>query len=141
MDFYVRLGMGLPLCMPPNLNVPFGYIRDENNPEVCWPIEREIHCLRKAYELLDSGCSYRETARWIMQNTQQRMSEGNLYNLHKYRRPCFKEAALDYEERYRLYSTTHSETKAAESINKASRQKEVEEHKKARGEEGSPDCS
>lgn len=134
-DYYTRLSLGLPIVLPTAAHTPWGYTRDEEDKRVCWPNDREIRCLKKAYELIEEGVGYRQIVRWVMQNTQKSMSTGTLYNLYKYRRPLCKEVELDIDERQRIYRTAQAETKASKIINEASNKKEVRDLRDKRRKE------
>ena len=63
--------------------IPYGYVVDEDDPLVLHPDLNTIGYLEKALEFLDNGNSYRETARWLSEQSGHDISHQGLGNIWK----------------------------------------------------------
>ena len=63
--------------------IPYGYVVDEDDPLVLHPDLNVLGFLEKALEFLDNGSSYRETARWLSEQTGFDISHQGLGNIWK----------------------------------------------------------
>lgn len=67
----------------PTSVIPYGYVVDENDPLKLHPDLNMIGFIEKALEFLDNGNSYRETARWLSEQTGVPISHQGLGNIWK----------------------------------------------------------
>jgi len=67
----------------PTAKIPYGYVVDENDPLQLHPDLNVLGYLEKAFEFLDNGNSFRETARWLSEQSGQGISHQGLSNIWK----------------------------------------------------------
>lgn len=58
--------------------IPFGYKVWPGNNNYLEPIPEQIEALFQAFIFLDQGCSWRETARWLMKKTRRSITHMGL---------------------------------------------------------------
>ena len=57
--------------------IPFGYVTDENDPDILQPVKIELDLLEKAREYIKQY-SYREVANWLTKNSGREISHVGL---------------------------------------------------------------
>ena len=97
----------LPIERKNHLNMPYGYIVDEDNPHMLKPIQEIFELLVQAVAYLKRGYTLVDTAEWLNSNPEVDMYEqahhtGRTLGALMKTRPPFKEAALPLDEKERL---------------------------------------
>jgi hypothetical protein len=62
--------------------IPFGYKVWPGNIKYLEPIPDQIEALFQAFIFLDQGCSWRETARWVMKKTKRSITHMGLKGIY-----------------------------------------------------------